>query len=112
MTGSGTPLSAALVALVVLALVLASGMPRAEAEETAIPSATAPYFPDTPPSPVPTNRALDLRSPPPQEPKPSLFRQWWFWTAVGAAVVATVVVIVASSRGHAPPTTDLGNQEF
>jgi len=44
--------------------------------------------------------------------QPSLFGRWWFWTAVGAVVAATVVIVVVSSRGQAPPSTDLGNQEF
>lgn len=63
-------------------------------------------------APSPANPALDLRSPTPEEPKPSIFRRWWFWTAVGAAAAATVVVIVVSARGAAPPATNLGNQEF
>jgi len=60
--------------------------------------------------PPPANPALDLHTPAP--PRSSLFHRWWFWTAVGAAAAATVVIIVVSSRGHAPPATDLGNQEF
>jgi len=46
------------------------------------------------------------------QPQAPLFRRWWFWTAVGVAAAATAAVIVISSRGHAPPATDLGNQEF
>jgi hypothetical protein len=61
---------------------------------------------------APTNPALDLRAPAPGQPQRSVFSRWWFWTAVGAAAAATVAVIVVSSRGHAPPATDLGNQEF
>jgi len=58
----------------------------------------------------PGNPALDFHTPAPEQP--SIFHRWWFWTAVGAAAAATVVIIVVSSRGHAPPSTDLGNQEF
>jgi hypothetical protein len=64
------------------------------------------------PPPPPSNPALDVRGPAPQPAQPSIFHRWWFWTAVGAAAAATVVVIVISTRGHAPPATDLGNQEF
>jgi hypothetical protein len=60
--------------------------------------------------PAPVNPAFDLRTQ--SSEQPSIFHRWWFWTAVGAAVAATVVIIVVSSRGHAPPATDLGNQEF
>jgi hypothetical protein len=103
-----------LAAFVALAVGLASGTPRVQAEETATSASitVAPVFPAAPPLPAPTHSALDLRNPTPEEPKPSLFRAWWFWTAVGTAAAATIIVIVASSRGHAPPTTDLGNQEF
>ena len=62
--------------------------------------------------PVPANPALDLGAPVQAPAEPSIFRRWWFWPAVGAAAAATVVIIVVSSRGHAPPATDLGNQEF
>jgi hypothetical protein len=34
-----------------------------------------------PRSSSPTNPALDLRTPAPEQP--SIFRRWWFWTAVG-----------------------------
>jgi hypothetical protein len=64
------------------------------------------------PAPTPPNPALDLSTPTPAPAQPSLLHRWWFWTAVGAAAAATVAIIVISSRGHAPPTTDLGNQEF
>jgi hypothetical protein len=53
-----------------------------------------------------------MRSPAPEPASPSIFRRWWFWTAVGVVAAATVTVIVLSSRGDAPPSTDLGNQEF
>jgi hypothetical protein len=85
---------------------------QVRAESTAPdPTSTAGLI-DATPAPSPANPALDLRSPTPEEPKPSIFRQWWFWTAVGAATAATVVVIVVSARGSAPPVTNLGNQEF
>jgi hypothetical protein len=61
-------------------------------------------------APAPANPALDFHAQAPEQP--SIFHRWWFWTAVGAAAAATVVIIVVSSRGHAPPSTDLGNQEF
>ena len=107
---------ASLVAAGVALAFLASGSVPARAEEPTVPASTA-AAPDIPdpvyyaPAP-PANPGLDLSSPTPKEPKPSVFRRWWFWTAVGAAAAATVVVIVVSSRGHAPPATDLGNQEF
>jgi len=53
---------------------------------------------------------LDLRAQSPEQL--SIFRRWWFWTAVGATAAATMIIIVVSSRGHAPPATNLGNQEF
>ncbi|MBN2573474.1 MAG: hypothetical protein JXP73_02815 [Deltaproteobacteria bacterium] len=62
--------------------------------------------------PPPANPALDLSAPAQEQPKPSLLGRWWFWTAAGVVAGATVAVIVLSSRGHAPPATDLGNQEF
>jgi hypothetical protein len=61
--------------------------------------------------PPPANPALAVGTMP-QAEEPSLFGRWWFWTAIGAAVAATVVIVVVSSRGQAPPSTDLGNQEF
>lgn len=76
--------------------------------EPATPSPST--FPSAPTPPSPANPALDLSAPPPEHP--SIFGRWWFWTAVGAAAAATVAIIVVSSRGHAPPATDLGNQEF
>jgi hypothetical protein len=80
-----------------------SPVPTQSAETPALPAeALAP--------PLPANPAFDLRAQAPEQP--SIFQRWWFWTAVGAAAAATVVIIVVSSRGHAPPATDLGNQEF
>jgi hypothetical protein len=63
-----------------------------------------------PKAPKPTQPALRFDEPAPVE-KP-LFGRWWFWSAVGTVAAATLVVVVLSSRGHAPPATDLGNQEF
>jgi hypothetical protein len=77
------------------------------APEPASPTALVPVNPALPP---PANPALDLRAGAPEQP--TIFQRWWFWTAVGAAVAATVVIVVVSSHGHAPPATDLGNQEF
>ena len=77
----------------------------------ALPLAPSPLLP-APPPPSPTNPALDVRGPAQQAAKPSVFGRWWFWTAVGAVAAGTVAVIWISSRGHAPPATDLGNQEF
>jgi hypothetical protein len=76
------------------------------------PAAFAPaaFAPPAPTQPAPANPALDLRTPAPEQP--SIFARWWFWTAVGAVAAATVAIIVVSSRGHTPPATDLGNQEF
>ncbi len=74
------------------------------------PSAPLPTLLPAPTQLPPANPALDLSVPEPEHP--SMFRRWWFWTAVGAAAAATVAIIVVSSRGHAPPATDLGNQEF
>jgi hypothetical protein len=113
------------VALLALTTFLASSSTRAYGQEplpvanagalpadalvpaSAEPAALVPVAPTMPP---PANPALDLRPPAPEQP--SIFGRWWFWTAVGAAAAATVVLIVVSSRGHAPPATDLGNQEF
>jgi hypothetical protein len=72
--------------------------------------APAAFAPTTLAPPPPTNPALDLRTPAPEQS--SIFGRWWFWTAVGVAATATVAIIVVSSHGHAPPATDLGNQEF
>jgi hypothetical protein len=108
-------------AVLALACFLVSGLARAETPAaTEPPPAAAPPPPavaTTPlpaslPPPPPPNPALDVRTPAPEPSKPSVFRRWWFWTAVGAAAATTVVIIVVSSRGHAPPATDLGNQEF
>jgi hypothetical protein len=110
--------------LVTLCAFLASSSNRAYGQETLLPvenvagqtspeGAMAPAGPAVvadPALPPPTNPALDLRTPAPEQP--SIFHRWWFWTAVGAAAAATVIIVVASSRGHAPPATDLGNQEF
>ena len=108
--GSGRTVAA----LVALAFALASGSARAQNEDPTAPaqSAAVPALPANPVAPPPANPALDLRTPTQEQPRPSVFRRWWFWTAVGAAAAATVVIIVVSSRGHAPPATDLGNQEF
>jgi hypothetical protein len=118
-------------AVAVLASFVASGPARAQggspvepgptAASAATPAEAAAAPPATPaplpppaalqaPAPLPPNPALDLSTPEP--PRPSIFRRWWFWTAVGVVAGATVAVIVISTRGHAPPTTDLGNQEF
>jgi hypothetical protein len=99
-------------ALAALGLLLASTPSRADGAVAPAPGeiVKTPTPLPTPTSPPPTNPALDLRGGAPE--RPSLFRRWWFWTAVGAAVTATVVIVVMSSRGHAPPATDLGNQEF
>lgn len=113
-------------ALVTLCVFLATGSTRAygqvvpppveNAEVQALPASSmapepaSPTVLAAPPMPPPANPALDLRTEAPEHP--SVFERWWFWTAVGAAVAATVVIVVVSSRGHAPPATDLGNQEF
>jgi hypothetical protein len=87
--------------------------PTHSAETPALPvEAWTPPVPAYPALPPPGNHALDLGAPVPAPAEPSIFQRWWFWTAVGAAAAATVVIIVVSSRGHAPPATDLGNQEF
>lgn len=89
--------------------------PAQENQPAMAPPYPAPDFSNPTPEqsgPDPAIPALDLRSSPAEAPKTSLFKRWWFWTAVSSAVAATVAVIVVSSRGHAPPTTDLGNQEF
>jgi hypothetical protein len=98
-----------------VALCLFGSAPGRAAESGALtpPPALPPAaLPAAPPPPLPANPALDVRSPAPEQEHKSVFRRWWFWTAVGAAAAATVVIIVVSSRGHAPPATDLGNQEF
>jgi hypothetical protein len=98
-----------IVSLLLAALLFAtSATARAADEASPIQGAALPLAPPVPP---PANPALAV-GPAPQAEQPSLFRRWWFWTAVGAAVAATVVIIVVSSRGQAPPSTDLGNQEF
>lgn len=84
-----------------------NGGPPAFSAEALAPPPTVPANPATPP---PASPAFDVRTPSPE--RPSIFQRWWFWTAVGAAAAATVAIIVVSSRGHAPPATDLGNQEF
>ena len=119
---------AGVAALVAMSLLVASSAASAHGEEIPAPvqNAGAPALPagsmappaaspSSPPTasatlPPPANPALDFRTQAPEQP--SLFHRWWFWTAVGAAAAATVVIIVVSSRGHAPPSTDLGNQEF
>ena len=84
----------------------------AHAAESATPPPNSPaaFAPLAPAQPSPANPALDLRTPVPEQP--SILGRWWFWTAVGVAAAATVAIIVVSSHGHAPPATDLGNQEF
>jgi hypothetical protein len=77
-----------------------------------VPVAPPPSLPLAPSPPAAANPALDVRSPAQEPAQPSVFRRWWFWTAVGAVAAGTVAVIWISSRGHAPPATDLGNQEF
>jgi hypothetical protein len=126
------PTVARIVALLLVSAGLATGPKQGWAQTSA--SATAPGEPASTggASPAPAamlppsgetaasavgaspSSALDLR---PQsqmqtQPQAPLFRRWWFWTAVGVAAAATAAVIVISSRGHAPPATDLGNQEF
>ena len=117
--------------MLVLGCFLASGPVRAQEESSVEPAPASPTpaaAPSPPPAaepapalppaalsappPLPTNPALDVRGPAPEPAKPSVFRRWWFWTAVGAAVGATVAIVIISTRGHAPPATDLGNQEF
>jgi hypothetical protein len=82
--------------------------------EKSLPAASPTYQPALPSPGPPESQspALDLQRPSSQPQAPSLFERWWFWTAIGAAAAATIVVIVLSSHGHAPPSTDLGNQEF
>jgi hypothetical protein len=112
--------SAAIAALAAMGLLVASRASSAYGAEVTAPDESAraaalspeASVPTTPsPSvPAPANPALDFHAQVPEQP--SIFHRWWFWTAVGAAVAATAVIIVVSSRGHAPPSTDLGNQEF
>ena len=109
------------VAIATLVFVLASTLgvqaqaedrpPRADNRELprALPIVT-PSPPSPPSSPVPA--ALDLDRQAPRAGDDSLFRRWWFWSVVGTVVAATVAIAVFSSRGHAPPASDLGNQEF
>ena len=84
--------------------------PLESARAAALPPDSLAPEPASAAMPAPTNPALDFQTQAPEQP--SVFHRWWFWTAVGAAAAATVVIIVVSSRGHAPPSTDLGNQEF
>jgi hypothetical protein len=87
--------------------------PAVGSPATPAPTAPPPAVPSlTPTPPPPSNPALDVRAPTEQPAQSSVFRRWWFWTAVGAVAAGTVAVIVISSQGHAPPATDLGNQEF
>jgi hypothetical protein len=88
-----------------------AGAPAPQTDPTTPPTASdGALAPGSPAMPSPANPALDFHTQAPEQP--SIFHRWWFWTAVGAAAAATVVIIVVSSRGHAPPSTDLGNQEF
>jgi len=98
-------------AVALIAFLVTSSSEKVCAEPTAFNPPTEDFSSAAHP-PTPANPALDLRSPTPEDPSPSIFRRWWFWTAVGAAVAATAVVIVISARGPAPPTTNLGNQAF
>ena len=95
---------------ILLAAILFTTSAATQAADQASPnqSTTLPLAPAAPP---PTNPALSVGTMQKVE-QPSLFGRWWFWTAVGAVVAATVVIVVVSSRGQAPPSTDLGNQEF
>jgi hypothetical protein len=112
--------SAAVAALVAMGLLVGGRASNAHGQEATAPigsdraAALAPEPQSPPPAsptlPAPANPALDFHTQTPEQP--SVFHRWWFWTAVGAAAAATVVIIVVSSRGHAPPSTDLGNQEF
>jgi hypothetical protein len=112
--------SAAVAGLVAMGLLVggrassAYGQESTAAVENARAAALPPESQAPPPAssntPAPANPALDFHTQAPEQP--SVFHRWWFWTAVGAAAAATVVIIVVSSRGHAPPSTDLGNQEF
>jgi hypothetical protein len=120
------PIRSTVCALVALCAFLTSSSTRAYGQEAApsgailagqtgpaganAPAPASPAVMVAPAMPPPANPALDLHSAGPEQP--SMFERWWFWTAVGAAVVVTAVIIVVSSRGHAPPATDLGNQEF
>jgi hypothetical protein len=101
--------SAAVATLVAIGLLVASTSSAYGADPTT-PQPSGVLAPARPAMPTPSNPALDFRTQAPEQP--SIFHRWWFWTAVGAAAAATVVIIVVSSRGHAPPSTDLGNQEF
>ena len=116
--------SAAVATLGAIGLFVASSMSSAYGAEAPASLENAGVLPADPTTPantspgalppgnpaMPANPALDFRTQAPEQP--SIFHRWWFWTAVGAAAAATVVIIVVSSRGNAPPSTDLGNQEF
>lgn len=103
------------VALAVV-LCLFAGLP-VQAQESAGGSASTAAVSSSPlpsaaPPPPATAPGLDLSNSGKQPDQPSVFRRWWFWAAVGAAAAATLAIVVVSTRGHAPPATDLGNQEF
>lgn len=95
-------------ALLLAMVVVANSRPARAADELP-PSERSAALSLAPTAPPPANPAFSVA---PAPARPSVFRRWWFWTAVGAAVAATVVIVVVSSRGQAPPSTDLGNQEF
>jgi len=98
--------------VLVMAWALVSSRAQAQDSSPTVPAAPSAALPSRPPPPPPFNPALDVGASQAQPANPSLFQHWWFWTAVGVAAVATAVVVVISSRGHAPPATNLGNQEF
>jgi hypothetical protein len=88
----------------------AAPTPVESARATTLPAESLAAPPSDPGMPAPASPALDFHTQTSEQP--SLFHRWWFWTAVGAAAAVSVAIIVISSRGHAPPSTDLGNQEF
>jgi hypothetical protein len=100
-----------LLSLLLAAILFTTSAAARAADEVSPGQGTALPLPLAPALPPPANPALAVGTTPPAE-QPSLFGRWWFWTAVGAVVAATVVIVVVSSRGQAPPSTDLGNQEF